>query len=94
MNCPICDRPLSNADKHHLIPKCKKGSDTVEIHKVCHRKIHSLWTENELRDYYHTVERIREHPDMEKFIKWLKKKPDDYYTGTKDSNTRKFKRRR
>jgi hypothetical protein len=98
MICQICNREipddLVSSDNHHLIPKSKRGKDTIKIHKVCHRKIHSIWSENELRDYYHTPERIREYPDMAKFIKWLKKKPDDFYIKTKDSNIRKSKRRR
>ena len=89
----MIDDKTSN-DDHHLIPKCKKGKDVIRIHKICHRKIHSLWTEKELVDYYHTLTRIREHDEMIKFIKWVSKKPDDYYSGTKDSNVRKSKRRR
>lgn len=98
MICPICNRPMVDdprfTDRHHLIPKSKKGKDTILIHKVCHNKIHSIWTENELRDYYHTPERIRANANMAKFVKWVAKKPPEFYVKTKDSNTRKHKRRR
>jgi hypothetical protein len=98
MICVICKRELPEdphySDEHHLIPKSKKGKDTVLIHRLCHNKIHSIWTEKELADYYNTPERIREHPEMRKFIKWFSKKPIDFYVKTKDSNDRKSKRRR
>jgi hypothetical protein len=96
--CPLCSREMLDdgisTDLHHWIPKSKKGSDVSRIHKICHNKIHSLWTENELRDYYNTPERILSHPDMKKFVKWLKRKPADFYVKTRDSNIRKGKRRR
>ena len=96
--CSICGREILDdgvsTDLHHWIPKSKKGSDVSRIHKICHNKIHSLWTENELRDYYNTPERILSHPDMRKFVKWLKRKPADFYVKTKDSNVRRGKRRR
>ena len=96
-NCPICGRQLINGpsvDDHHLIPKCKKGTDTVTIHKICHSKIHSVWTEKELTDYYHTVERIKSHIEIQKFIKWVSKKAPEYYVKTRDTLARKRKRRR
>jgi hypothetical protein len=82
--CPICGRPLvdgPSVDLHHLIPKTYKGKETVLIHRVCHTKIHSLFTERELYFHYNTVERLRDHPEMEKFIKWLKNKDPEFRTG-------------
>ena len=98
MICEICFRTMMedgvSCDDHHLIPKSKRGKDVIRIHKICHRKIHSIWTEKELAEYYNTPARIREYDEMVKFTKWVKKKPPDYYSGTKDSNVRKSKRRR
>jgi hypothetical protein len=45
--CPICDRDMwkgNTIDKHHFIPKCRGGKDSQYLHKICHRKIHSIWT--------------------------------------------------
>ena len=84
--CPICERPLTpNAQKHHLIPKTFKGKKTVQLHPICHRKIHSLFTERELYNYYHTIDRLINHPDIVKFIKWVKKKDPEFYSKTKES---------
>lgn len=93
--CPICDRPLETYwDEHHLIPKTFKGKETVLIHKMCHRKIHSVFTERELAKYYNTIERILEHEHIQTFVKWVSKKDPGFYQKTKDTNVRKGKRRR
>lgn len=94
-NCPICSRQLgtSNVDKHHWIPKLDGGKEASHIHKICHQKIHSVFTERELTHYYHTADRIREHEQMRKFIKWVQKQPIDFYSSNKDTNQRKRKRK-
>jgi hypothetical protein len=84
----------TNSNEHHLIPKCKKGTDTVRIHKICHQKIHATFTESELNAYYHTIERILENEEMQKFVKWVAKRPVDFYSSNKDTSRRKSKRRR
>ena len=89
-------------DEHHLIPKthgnrnkdAHQKSNLVLIHKICHSKIHHTFSENELFSYYHTVERIVEHPEMVKFIKWVQKKPADFMDKNKDTKARKRKRKR
>jgi hypothetical protein len=52
------------------------------MHKICHNKIHAVLTEKELRDYYHTIERLQGHEEIAKFIKWVKKKPAEFYDGS------------
>ena len=83
MNCPICNRELplksSAVDKHHLIPKSCGGTETILIHRVCHQKLHSLFTEKELAKKYYTIELIKAHEEIKKFNKWLSKKPSDFY---------------
>lgn len=91
--CKICKRELgANIDEHHLIPKTFKGKETVTLHKICHRKIHSILTERELANYYNTIERLLEHPEIQKFVKWVAKKDIDYYSGSDETKTRKGKR--
>lgn len=92
--CPICGRSMikdKNIDEHHLIPKCKKGkyNEKITIHRICHEKIHSLWTEKELAEYYNTPSRILEHAEICKFVQWIKRKPSDFYVKTKMSNVRR-----
>lgn len=95
MTCPLCDRPLGteNVDRHHLIPKTFKGKEMVSLHRICHRKIHATFTERELLNYYHTIERLRENEDISKFVTWVSKKPLEFYDGSQETNKRKAKRR-
>lgn len=96
MTCPLCKRPLGsvNIDEHHLVPKTFKGKETVTLHKICHRKIHATFTERELLHHYNTMERILENDHIQTFIKWVSRKPSEFYDGTKDTSERKSKRRR
>ena len=79
--CPICDRsiPTSQKDAHHLIPRSKGGKSTEFLHKICHKQIHALFNENELAKKFNTAKSLKEHPDMQIFINWVKNKPDAFY---------------
>lgn len=95
--CPVCDRPMipgPSVDKHHLIPLLKGGKENFPIHRICHSKIHSLWSENELRDTYNTFEAIRADDRMQTFIKWVVKKPPEYRDSNKRVKDHKKSRRR
>ena len=79
--CPLCQREIPDQEKeaHHLIPKSKGGRHTEFIHRICHRQIHALFTETELARTYSSVEALQGHPEMASFLKWLAKKPPDFY---------------
>ena len=82
--CVICCRELGSEtllSKHHLIPKSKGGrhSPTILIHNICHQKIHSVFTEKELKNHYNTVEKLLANEAMSKFVKWVGKKHIDFY---------------
>ena len=89
--CPLCGRPLgtANIDRHHLVPQSLKGREQFPIHKICHRKIHSVFTEKELLRTYHTWDKLREHEDIRTFIEWVAKKPPGFYTTTATANAKK-----
>lgn len=89
--CAICDRPLIDGptiNEHHLVPKAYKGTETILIHVVCHTKIHSIFTEKELLDHYHTPARLRAHEEMAKFIKWVSKKDPEFRDRNKPLRSR------
>ena len=90
-SCPLCGRLLGsvNIDRHHLVPRTFKGKEPFPIHKICHRKIHSAFTERELLQAYHTWEALRGHEDIRSFIDWVAKKPPGFYTRTYTSNKKK-----
>jgi len=81
--CPLCDRLLGKKkEKHHIIPKSKSGTETVLVHPICHRKIHKVFTGTELVKLG-TIEALKDHPDIVAFIKWLDRKPPDFYRRTR-----------
>jgi len=85
--CPICDRPIpeSQKDAHHLIPKSKGGKTTEYLHRICHRQIHALFTETELAVQLNTAVALQEHPEMHRFIQWVKTKPNDFFEKSRKS---------
>lgn len=81
--CPICLRPLgTRREKHHLVPRSEGGRETVEIHPICHRKIHSVLGERELAVAYATPDALRAHPEIARFAKWVAKRPADFHRRT------------
>ena len=85
--CPLCQRPIpeSQKDAHHLVPKSKGGRHTEYLHRICHRQIHALFTEAELAREFYTVEALQAHPEMGRFLAWVRSKPADFFERTRKS---------
>ena len=95
-DCPLCARPLvagGTINEHHLTPKSYKGKETITLHKICHSKIHSVFTEKELHDHYHTIDRLLEHPEIENFVKWVRKKDPEFMDRNRATKTKRGKRK-
>ncbi len=85
--CSLCGRNLvAPFDKHHIVPKSKGGRQTVYLHKICHRKIHSLLSEAELKQVFNSIDKLKAHPEISKFIKWISNKPPSLYKRTRKKN--------
>ena len=91
VRCPLCERviPASQEDEHHLVPRLKGGKETRTLHRICHRQVHALFTEAELARQYNTAEALLEHPEVRKFVAWVRKQPDDFYASPKMSNRKR-----
>jgi len=86
--CALCGREIPKGvpqSQHHLIPKLKggKGGETVLLHHQCHKEIHARISEAELARHYNSPERLRSHPDLAKFIKWISKRPPAFLSRTR-----------
>lgn len=90
--CPLCLRPIPKAqqDAHHLIPKSRGGIETVILHRLCHRQIHALLTETQLARQYSTIEALRAHPELAKFIAWISDKPNHIRAAIKRSKEKGY----
>ncbi|WP_218048910.1 HNH endonuclease, partial [Curvivirga aplysinae] len=76
--CPICGRMMilgPSTDRHHWIPKSQNGEDWNYLHRVCHKKIHSLYTEKFLAKEMNSPEKLLQDEDIQKFVKWVRKQP-------------------
>ena len=72
----MIDGPSVN--RHHWVPKSKGGDRASNIHVVCHRMLHKTFSESDLANDYLTPEALREHPEIENFIRWVRRKPPEF----------------
>ena len=88
--CALCARPLgTRREKHHLVPRSFGGRQTVDVHPICHRKIHAALSEKELHDAYDTVGRLRRHPEIAKFVRWVRRRHPDFHKSTRGPRHRR-----
>ena len=90
--CPLCGRPLlddASTDLHHPVPRSRGGREVAAMHRVCHQKIHSVFTEIELATTYHDWNALRAHPAMADFIRWIARKPPGFYDRSRTTNARR-----
>jgi hypothetical protein len=76
-NCELCDREFPSSkysEKHHLEPRRRKG-ETIVVCIDCGNQIHELFTNQELNYTLNTLEALRKHPAMQKWIQWVRKRP-------------------
>lgn len=81
--CPLCRRPIPEGapqSRHHLVPRLRGGKrgDTVLLHQICHSEIHATLSETELARDYNSIEALRAHPRLAKFIAWVAKRPPGF----------------
>ena len=86
-SCPLCSRPIppSEQDAHHLVPRSKGGRETTLLHRICHRQLHALFSEQELAREYASPEALLAHPEVAKFVGWVKTKPPAFMERTRRS---------
>jgi hypothetical protein len=86
MICPLCNRELGKqVSTHHLVPVLKGGKNgaIVRLHKVCHDKIHSLFSESQIKKYYNTIDKLLTNDNVINFVRWLQNKDIDFYDSSK-----------
>ena len=78
MLCQVCGRetPEDRLERHHLIPKCKKGKETIDVCIDCGNQLHQLFTIKQMEYTYNTLEEILANDKVKTWIKWISKKKD------------------
>ncbi|MCA8878592.1 MAG: HNH endonuclease [Rhodobacteraceae bacterium] len=85
--CPLCLRPIplgARRSRHHLTPKLRggKGGTVVLLHQICHNEIHASLSETELARSYHSIEALRRHPRIARFVVWVAQRPPEFHSKT------------
>ncbi|QLG50211.1 hypothetical protein [Natrinema halophilum] len=78
--CALCRRvvPDENIDdpqvvqQHHLRPEERAESPTVMLCRPCHRQLHALFSNEELREDYDTVDALRSAARLQGYIDWIR----------------------
>ena len=83
-----------STEHHHLVPKSLKGRETVALHAVCHRMVHKIFSEHELLELAGDVHALKEHPEMQSFIRWVRKKPQTFVDRPRTRGRRPYHRSR
>ncbi|MEJ7608914.1 MAG: hypothetical protein WKF37_22230 [Bryobacteraceae bacterium] len=75
--------------RHHLIPRTRHANkknrklfDRADVRtriadlcRSCHSFVHKVLSEKQLEQSYNTLEALRFHPEIAKFVDWIGKKP-------------------
>ncbi len=77
--CGLCGRPFTRRQltRHHCLPREKGGtSEDVElVCPQCHGMVHATYTNRTLAALYPTIGQLRQAPELEKFLRWVRKQP-------------------
>ena len=84
LDCALCARPLGRrVEWHHVIPKSQGGRETVPLHPICHRAIHTALPNKVLARTYPTLDALRGHEAIARFLAWVAGKPPDFHAPTR-----------
>lgn len=74
--CPLCEREvtLGYTSKHHLIPKSRKGKETIRLCLDCHKQLHVLYSPKELQKRLSTIELLKADERVATWIGWISRR--------------------
>ena len=78
--CALCRRAVPDerhpdpqvVQEHHLRPEERATSPTVLLCRPCHDQIHAVFTNDELRAEYDTIEALRSADRLADYIEWIR----------------------
>ncbi len=86
LQCDLCERfvPRKLITLHHLKPKSRGGTaeHRVPLCKPCHKQIHVTFDNRTLENELSQLEQLRSHPQLERFLKWVRKLAPDKNVAT------------
>jgi 5-methylcytosine-specific restriction endonuclease McrA len=90
--CELCGREVARRTRHHLIPRTrhqnrrnKREFTRSEVRErlawlcsACHKQVHAVLDHKSLEREWNTIEKLRTHPELVRFIEWIRKRPDGH----------------
>lgn len=96
--CGLCGRvvPEEMTSLHHLKPRQKGGrSEHRTILCIpCHKQLHATFSNTELAKRLDTLEKLRAAPELQAFLRWVRRQPPHRKVRTYMSGTHPHRRRR
>ncbi len=93
--CALCQRCGVPLTRHHLIPRAVHGRRAIRrattaaqrqavlwVCRPCHKQIHALIPEMELARRYASREALLAHPELARFVAWIRERPPGYVPRT------------
>lgn len=86
--CELCGLDTHRLTKHHLVPqnvsRTRKHPKSLKndegnflwVCEECHSRIHSEFSNQELRDLYSTKEGLMSSEQIQKYVEWRRKHPN------------------
>ncbi len=103
--CALCGRPES-LTRHHLIPRTRHRNkrdkrdfdralvkETVGLGRPCHSQLHQFLSEKQLERDFNTIAKLRAHPEIAKFVSWIKTKPRGFKAAMRNGRALRADRR-
>ena len=90
--CELCGRAIANLTQRHLIPRTHHRNKRVRKHfsrdemlsrilwacRPCHSHIHTVLTEKELAMQFNNRTALLQHPEIQRFVDWVRKRPSGF----------------
>ena len=83
---------MAGLTQHHLIPRTRHRNKRVQkqfsraemltrilwVCRPCHSHIHTVLSEKELAVTYNNRAALLQHPDIQRFVEWIRKRPGGF----------------
>ena len=102
--CALCERE-ERLTRHHPIPRARHHNkrnkrefprqrvrQVVGVCCPCHSQIHQLLSEKQLEREFNTVEKLRDHPEIAKFARWIRRKPAGFRAAMRSARVLRMSR--
>jgi hypothetical protein len=95
--CTLCHRhvPPELITLHHLKPKSRggKAEHRTPLCKPCHKQLHATYANKHLDRALDSLDSIREAPELQPFLRWIRKQKPDRNFRTMTAHAHPHKRR-